>query len=352
MVLAFAERHRDKGPATDVLIDALAHTGRSGLRRRPKLLWFSYQAHGGNAHPKALSHYRLALIGASLEIFQDAANIHDDIVDRSATRRGHTSLATYLSEHHYAEGWLGDPTHFGMALALLVGDIVLLAGDRTFRYAVEDPIDPEQRAFLTRLHEECNSEAALGYFLDAAGPRFPDMPEPDVLVEQAMGVVRTKSARFRVAMPFAMGAAAAGADREACDAMIKCGLLAGEAFQLRDDQLSTTGSPTLTGKPVGGDLQEGKRTALIGLTLQRLSPADRRTFIRALQRGDAPLAEERVLFLQQVIAQSGALEVLEELIQTKVRQATEAIEATNLDPTGKALLEYATVAISSPHQHI
>jgi geranylgeranyl diphosphate synthase type I len=120
--------------------------------------------------------------------------------------------------------------------------------------------------------------------------------------------------------------------------MAACGLPLGIAFQLRDDQLGTTGDPAVTGKPSGGDLLEGKRTVLVGLTLRRLGPEDRSKFIRALQRGDAPLAEERVSYLQSMIIQSGALDELEDMIRQNVAASTAALERSGLDQPGRDLL--------------
>ena len=350
MLLAYAERHRDMGPASEILIEALAHSGLGNSETRPKLLWTAYQAFGADSSPKSLSNYRVAMMGAALEIFQHAADIIEDMANRSPTRRGHNSLAAHLARRHAAEGWLGDSTHFSVALAQLVADIVMLSGVQTFRHAVEDALDPEQQKYLNWLHDDGLSAATLGYLLDVLGPRLPEMPTPEAIVDQAMYVANNKTGRFIVAAPLAMGAAAAGASRKACDAMIHCGTAAGEAFHLREDQLSTTGTPTLTGKPSGSGLQEGKRTVLIGLTLQRLPDDERRSFIRALQRGEAPLAEERVQHLQKVIANSGALEALEEIIQAKVQEAIEDIDATALRPEGKVMLREAIIALSSPDQ--
>jgi geranylgeranyl diphosphate synthase type I len=46
------------------------------------------------------------------------------------------------------------------------------------------------------------------------------------------------------------------------------GLPLGEAFQLRDDVLGVFGDPSVTGKPAGDDLREGKRTALVAMALE------------------------------------------------------------------------------------
>ena len=45
----------------------------------------------------------------------------------------------------------------------------------------------------------------------------------------------------------------------------------GEAFQLRDDLLGAFGDEDLTGKPVGGDLREGKPTALLAIARERVT---------------------------------------------------------------------------------
>ena len=44
---------------------------------------------------------------------------------------------------------------------------------------------------------------------------------------------------------------------------------------MRDDVLGVFGDPATTGKPAGDDLREGKRTVLVGLTIDAADEADR-----------------------------------------------------------------------------
>ena len=72
-----------------------------------------------------------------------------------------------------------------------------------------------------------------------------------------------KSARYTVERPLQLGAAVAGRDDESF--LSGYALALGEAFQLRDDLLGVFGDPSVTGKPAGEDIREGKQTLLLVL---------------------------------------------------------------------------------------
>ena len=57
------------------------------------------------------------------------------------------------------------------------------------------------------------------------------------------------------------------------------GLPLGQAFQLADDLLDVIGSSRSTGKPVGGDIREGKRTVLLADAISGADQRQRRTLI-------------------------------------------------------------------------
>ncbi len=64
-------------------------------------------------------------VAAALELLHAAALVHDDIIDRSATRRGRPSAHAAFAELHRSEHWTRDPERFGDAAALLLGDLLL-----------------------------------------------------------------------------------------------------------------------------------------------------------------------------------------------------------------------------------
>ena len=60
---------------------------------------------------------------------------------------------------------------------------------------------------------------------------------------------------------------------EQLEALRRFGLPLGIAYQLRDDLLGVFGDPSVTGKPAGDDLREGKRTVLIATARESLPPS-------------------------------------------------------------------------------
>lgn len=261
-------------------------------------------------------------VAASLEIFQSAALVHDDIIDNSDTRRGHPAAHRALETAHRARAWSGDAATHGRSSAILLGDLLVAWSDDLLEAGLDDL--PSENARAARAaYAQMRRDVTIGQYLDiAAESAFADTPDSQRL-ERALHIASFKSARYSVQQPLLIGAAMAGAEERQIVALRDFGHDVGVAFQLRDDVLGVFGSPEVTGKPAGDDLREGKRTALIALTLQELPVASARTVEELL--GDPELTDEQVSILQETIRASGALQRIEDLISEYSRRADHAL---------------------------
>jgi geranylgeranyl diphosphate synthase type I len=101
-----------------------------------------------------------------------------------------------------------------------------------------------------------------GQFLD-----IHEQTQKNTDLARSMTIARYKSGKYTIERPLHIGAVLAGdATPALLAALSEYGLPLGEAFQFRDDLLGVFGDPSVTGKPAGDDLREGKRTALIAMT--------------------------------------------------------------------------------------
>ena len=69
---------------------------------------------------------------AALELFQARALIHDDVMDGSDTRRGQPAVHRRFARLHRGSGWHGVPEAFGVAAAILLGDLCLSWSDEMY----------------------------------------------------------------------------------------------------------------------------------------------------------------------------------------------------------------------------
>jgi geranylgeranyl diphosphate synthase type II len=84
-----------------------------------------------------------------------------------------------------------------------------------------------------------------------------------------------------------MGAIIAGASDAECDALYSYGYELGMAFQVADDYLDAYGDVKVFGKPIGGDILNGKKSWLTVRALEKSS--DREAFLAAF---DAEVTDE------------------------------------------------------------
>jgi geranylgeranyl diphosphate synthase type I len=277
-----------------------------------------------------------ALIRAcsALELLHASALVHDDLMDASDTRRGRPATHRALESEHRASGWRGNPEQYGGAGAILLGDLLLAWADEVLR---RSGFPVARVAPALEVFDLCRTEVIAGQFLDISV-----QARARADVDTAMTVLRYKSAKYSIERPLHIGAALAGASADDLDALTAFGLPLGEAFQLRDDLLGVFGDPSVTGKPAGDDLVEGKRTVLVALALRGASPGDAEALDRALGQ---PLSAEEVDELRRIIEASGAREQVEASIAALTESALTALAATRVEErAGEVLLGLARAA--------
>ncbi|MGW9405685.1 polyprenyl synthetase family protein [Arthrobacter sp. NPDC055585] len=311
------------------LLGAVHSLAKGGKRLRALLNYWGWRGAGGEVLGEAA-----VRSGLALELFQSAALIHDDIIDRSDTRRGAPSVHRHFSNRHAEAQWFLDGSHFGSSAAILAGDLCLALSEEAFTSVGERAAyNTRARAVFNRMRTEVMAGQYLDILEEVVGPGH----EPDRAVLRARNILRFKSAKYSIEHPLAIGGALAGADEELLAAYSAFSLPLGEAFQLRDDVLGVFGDPEITGKPAGDDLREGKRTVLIAYALSAGSAALRKEITDNLGRPD--LDDDAVASLRNAIEESGALATTEALIAEHTEQAFDTLAALAVDEQTRSALE-------------
>lgn len=307
------------------LAESVAALLSSGKRLRASFAYWSWRAHGGM--PGTPDEVAALRAGAALELFHGAALFHDDVIDDSDTRRGRPAAHREYAALHRRDGLCGDGSRYGVSVAILLGDLALVAGDAEFAAAAAT-VPPAAGARARAVFDEMRTEVTVGQYLDLLAQSLPWDDDADRVEERARQVIRSKSARYSVEHPLALGAALAGASDEALAACRAIGLPLGEAFQLRDDLLGVFGDPAVTGKPAGDDLREGKRTLLVARALRLAHQAgDERTVdLLRTRLGDPALSAAEAARVADAIAATGAPDEVEKLIDSLAGTALGLVE--------------------------
>jgi geranylgeranyl diphosphate synthase type I len=175
------------------------------------------------------------------------------------------------------------------------------------------------------------AELAVGQFADLINDAgaFPTL-------DQVLNVSRRKSGNYTVRRPLEIGATMAGCNKRVLASLATYGEAVGDAFQLRDDVLGIFGSPTVTGKPAGGDLSERKATSVVVTAYQLAEPGLRKQLKELMSRDD--LDESDIVRWRNLILATGAVERIEQMIDSRLNRALDWIDAAPIDRTVRTTL--------------
>ena len=304
-----------------------------GKRFRPIFAYLGYLGTGATPRPEILK------ACTALELVHVCALIHDDVMDGSDTRRNKPAIHRLFQSLHTDSSYQGNSERFGLASAILLGDLALVWADRLL---VESGITREEFINAQEVFSDMRDELMAGQYLDVLEGAL-----ATTSVERSLKVARFKSGKYSIERPLHFGAALAGRP-EFNETYSNFGLPLGEAFQLRDDVLGVFGDPKVTGKPAGDDIREGKRTVLIAVTMENSSSTERNIVTSAL--GNPSLSDSQVEEIQGIIKGTGALSEVEKLITELTDQAISALQQSKVE--GKIVSVLKEMAIIATQRSV
>lgn len=293
-----------------------------GKRFRPIFAYLGYLGAGANPSQEVLR------ACAALELVHVCALIHDDVMDGSDARRNRPALHKKFEELHQSGGLGGNPAKFGVAAAILLGDLALVWSDQLL---LESGITTQQFNSASSVFHQMRTELMAGQYLDVLEGALGKSDR-----SRSLKIARYKSGRYSIERPLIFGAALAGATNSLRESYSNYGLPLGEAFQMRDDILGVFGETAVTGKPSGDDIREGKRTVLMALVSELVDAENLAQVETAL--GNSNISEAELRKVQKIIIESGALSKCEELITSLLDDALLALNNPEIDSRVVGLL--------------
>ena len=246
-------------------------------------------------------------------MLHEATLVHDDVVDKSETRRGFPSL----------------PAKFRNKVSVLFGDYMLSS-------VLAETVSVNSFKWLEILSETAR-RMAKGELLGATRAKRFSLSEADYLELISDKTAALFSACCR------LGGLTGGLPDEMEEPLGVYGESVGIAFQIRDDLLDLFGDGHGIGKPVGGDLKEKKLTLPI---MYALSKADKRTAGRIKARVRRGIKRGEIKLIREFVRDNGGEQYAVDMMNDCERKAMTALSALPESLIRETLADIARFVVS------
>ena len=307
----------------DVVANIKEYTLRGGKRLRPIFLIYGYKCLTEDDNIDAIIEASI-----SIELMQSYLLIHDDIMDEDELRRGKPTF--HIAYKNICATLFGedDTRKFGENIAILAGDLLEAYG---IDVLTNSRFKEEYITKALQKYAEIVKNVGYGQILDIMSEKKKDITEAEILL-----IHKLKTASYTIENPLQIGAILAGAVEADLAVMSNYGLPLGLAFQIQDDILGLFGTEEKIGKPVGSDIQEGKKTLLILHALSNCSEKENGFITSALGNAEVTMAE--IDTIRDIVRKTGSLDYSKRLVGEKIEEAIHAIERSNFRAEAKGFL--------------
>lgn len=275
-----------------LVADIVEFCARDGKRVRPLLYLEGRRIFSEASGAEALSRRDLS-VAVGLELLHAFILIHDDLIDRSAVRRGKPSMHKLVEKRLSA---LSDREKSGRDIALVIGDILFALAQKS----------------VLGSGLSCAGAAAvklLEYMVDTGVGEIGDIvfgiqDVSKVEMEDIEWMYWLKTSRYSIECPLVMAATISGLDGAMRSEIARVVAPAGLAFQIVND-LKDFQNFEVSDSYVPDDIVEGKKTAVVRMAFDMLDETDK-SFLQLCMSGMRP-NEATVNKVRELIVKSGAL---------------------------------------------
>lgn len=298
------------GTPKELYLASSHYISSGGKRLRPYIVLKVSELFGGTSR-KAMP------AAAAVELIHNFSLVHDDIMDNDEVR--HNVPTVHAS--------------YGVPLAILAGDILfskafqMMAVGGLKEGIAEKSISEMVSRLSTACINVCEGQAIDMRMASDANQSYSQTDYIHMIEKKtaslfelscSLGVLSTDNRN--------MG------DLERLSAF---GKNIGKAFQLIDDLIGIVGDPLITGKAVGNDIREGKKTFPMVLVLEKADLNERNKLLKIF--GSRKTTDEELKKAIRIISNLGIEEEIRGLAETYVLQALESLEAYPDSAPKKAL---------------
>jgi geranylgeranyl diphosphate synthase, type I len=331
----FDEKVREAEVLTPHLVQSMEvlrdFTLRGGKQIRPALVLLATQLAGGKLTPGV---YQVA---AAVEVFHKHILNLDDMADRDELRYGGPTVWKKYEEIFH--NWK-DVAHHARSFSEIDGTLL-----GSFAFELVRTADVPAQTKLDVM-EVLNKQM---YFETVAGWQIHYYQNQEKLSEASeqefIKGLDLVTSRYTFVGPLRIGVLLSSSTKKELSTLLEqFGLDVGLAFQVTDDVLGLFGNPKETGKAVGNDVREGKKTLLLQKAYRAASQEDKQ-FLEAICGSD--ISEAQLVRAQEIVKSTGALEASFALAGEKIDQASQLLSSYQLDQQSAELARVCLLELAA-----
>jgi len=155
----------------------------------------------------------------------------------------------------------------------------------------------------------------------------------DFLPQQIENLYKNKTGRYTFSLPMMLGTLFAKQKQIEIKKVEILGEKMGILYQLIDDQLNLFGNETETGKPVGSDVRENKKTVYRAY-LYRIASENQRKKLRSIF-GNSQVTSVDLVYVKDLMLSLGVQEIIERRINKFVADSEKIIRKLSVSQENK-----------------